>query len=164
LVTLSSNRGGIVSELSLSEIKELFELRAVLETWLLSHALPVMTEADLQKAEMAANKMLVGEVANWGDLNRKFHETLYAPAGREQTMLLLRRIHHNIDRYLRIQITQTSGWEKAQEEHQKLVNLCRTKDVRRAMAALETHIMEAADELTDMISKHRDARRVSVTG
>jgi DNA-binding GntR family transcriptional regulator len=159
LVTISSHRGGVVSELSLPEIKELFELRACLETWLLTLALPAMTEADLDRAEAAANEMLVGEVVHWGELNWKFHEALCAPARREQTMTLLRRIHHNIDRYLRMQITLTSGWQKAQEDHRAIVNFCRAKDIRRAVAALDTHIMDAAGELVALISKLREARK-----
>jgi DNA-binding GntR family transcriptional regulator len=163
LVTISSHRGGVVSQLSLSEVTELFEMRAVLETWLLGLALPVMTGADLDKAEAAASEMLVGEVVHWGELNRKFHETLYAPARREQTMILLRRIHHNIDRYLRMQITLTSGWQKAQEDHRNIVNLCRAKDIRRAVVALDAHIMDAAAELTEMISKHRELRQTGTS-
>jgi DNA-binding GntR family transcriptional regulator len=158
LVTISSHRGGIVSELSLAEIKELFEARACLETWLLSVAVPEMTSADLHAAETMAKKMLTGEVAHWGDLNWKFHEALYMPARRPQTMLMVKRLHHNIDRYLRLQITLTSGWQKAQEEHLNIVDLCRAKDARRAAAALDTHIMAAANELIEKISEWRAKR------
>jgi DNA-binding GntR family transcriptional regulator len=155
LVTISSHRGGIVSELSLDEIKELFETRVCLETWLLSLAVPAMTDADFHAVEAAGAQMLPGEVTQWGELNWRFHEALYAPARRKQTMLMLRRIHHNIDRYLRLQITLTSGWQKAQREHRNIVDLCRAKDIPRATAALAAHIMNAANELIETISKRR---------
>lgn len=157
LVTISSHRGGVVSALSLEEIRELFALRACLETWLLSLAIPTMTDSDLVKAEVFANEMLTGEVANWGELNWRFHETLYAPAKCSQTMAMLHRIHKNIDRYLRMQITLTSGWQKAQEEHRNIVNLCRARDVRRAVAALDAHIMDASTDLIRVISERRQA-------
>jgi DNA-binding GntR family transcriptional regulator len=160
LVTISSHRGGVVSALSLEEIRELFDLRACVETWLLTRAIPVMTASDLDRAEAVANEMLVGEVAHWGELNWRFHESLYAPARYPQTMLILHRLHKNIDRYLRLQITLTSGWQKAQEEHRSMVNLCRAKDVRRAVAALDTHIMDASADLLEKISELRANRAV----
>jgi DNA-binding GntR family transcriptional regulator len=160
LVTISSHKGGIVSELSLEEIRELFEARACLETWLLALAIPLMTNADFQTAEAVARQMLPGEVEHWGELNWQFHEALYAPARRPQTMLMLRRIHHNIDRYLRLQITLTSGWQKAQREHLGLLSLCRAKNTRKASAALQAHILDAAGELIERISAWRAQRKV----
>jgi DNA-binding GntR family transcriptional regulator len=155
LVTLSSHRGGVVSKLSLDEIKELFETRSCLETWLLSLAIPLMTAADFDAVEAVVKQMLPGEITHWGELNWRFHEALYAPARRELTMLMLRRIHHNVDRYLRLQITLTSGWQKAHLEHRSIVDFCRAKDIRRATAALDNHIMNAANELIETISKRR---------
>jgi DNA-binding GntR family transcriptional regulator len=161
LVTLSSHHGGVVSELSLADIQELFETRVCLETWLLSLAIPAMTSQDLQAAEAIARRMLTGEVAHWGELNWKFHEALYAPARRPQTMLLIRRIHHNIDRYLRLQITLTSGWQKAQREHLRIVALCKARAISKAKAALAAHIKDAANELVQKISALRSEARIA---
>jgi DNA-binding GntR family transcriptional regulator len=164
LVTISSHRGGIVSELSLAEIEELFETRGCLETWLLSLALPKMTNADLQSAENIARQMLHGEVERWGEMNWKFHEALYAPARRPQTMLIIKRIHHNIDRYLRLQVTLTAGRQKAQQEHLNIVALCRAKNVRKATAALNAHVNDAAKELIEKISEWRSKSKAHPAG
>ncbi|MGH7460513.1 MAG: GntR family transcriptional regulator, partial [Longimicrobiales bacterium] len=51
LVTFSPHVGAIVSTLSLDEISELFELRAVLETELLKRALPKLTPEILDRAD-----------------------------------------------------------------------------------------------------------------
>src|SRR5690606_12145943 len=53
-VTLVSHKGAVVTEIALGEIFELYELRARVETWLLSLAIPHMTEEDLRVAEEAA--------------------------------------------------------------------------------------------------------------
>jgi len=51
LVTFVPHFGAVVSSLSLSEIKELFELRALLETDLLRRAIPRIREEDLDRAD-----------------------------------------------------------------------------------------------------------------
>jgi DNA-binding GntR family transcriptional regulator len=155
LITLSSHRGGVVSKLSVDDVKELFEIRSCLETWLLATAIPNMTTADFVAIDAVIDRMRPGEVTHWGELNWQFHEALYAPARRAQTLQLLRRIHHNVDRYLRLQISVTSGWQKANAEHRAIVEYCRTKDVRRATACLDAHILDASAELIETLSRRR---------
>src|SRR5215211_5143679 len=50
LVTFSPHRGAVVSTLSLSEVEELFELRADIECDLLCRAIPRMTVEQLDRA------------------------------------------------------------------------------------------------------------------
>jgi DNA-binding GntR family transcriptional regulator len=155
LITLTSHRGGVVSVLSMDQIRELFEIRACLETWLLTVAIPMMNESDFEALDAIIDEMRPGEIAHWGELNWRFHQALYARAGRDQTLQLLRRIHHNLDRYLRVQISATSGWQKANVEHRGIVEFCRSKDVRRATAMLDSHIMDASTELIEALAKRR---------
>ena len=51
LITIVANRGAIVSALSPDEIMQMFETRAVLECYMLRHAIPNMKQADFQRAE-----------------------------------------------------------------------------------------------------------------
>ena len=157
LITISSHRGGVVAVLSLDEIRELFEIRSCLEPWLLGLAVPRMTPPDFEDLRRIMDKMQPGEVALWGKLNWEFHQRLYAPAARPQTMRILQRLHSNLDRYLRLQISETSGWEAAAGEHDAIIEACHAQDVRRATALLEVHIMDAADDLVEALRKRRAA-------
>lgn len=148
LVTLVSHRGAVVSKLSPEEIAELFELRAVLEAWLLGLAVPRMTEADLAQADGILERMVANErIDQWGALNWEFHMALYRPSGRTETMKLLNRVHGMIDRYVRLQISLTSGQVKAHREHRQLLDLCRRHDAEGAARALEAHVTEVRDAL-----------------
>lgn len=147
-VAIASHRGAVVSKLSLDEIIELFELRIRLETWLLELAIPQMSEDDLNAAEAALETMISNrKIENWGQLNWDFHAVLYAPAARPATLRILRRINENTDRYIRLQISLTSGQLKAHYEHKELLQLCRARNVARAVAALEQHIVDVRDGL-----------------
>lgn len=158
LITITSHRGGVVSTLSRDQIRELFEIRSCLEPWLLELAIPCMTEADFCALEAVIDKVRSGEQEQWGELNWEFHEALYVPAAHPQTIQMLQRIHCNLHRYLRLQISATSGWDKAKNDHQALVAACRTGDVKRATALLQIHIMNAADELDKVLTERQSAR------
>jgi len=147
-VAIESHRGAVVSKLSLDEIIELFELRIRLEGWLLALAIPEMTAEDLDKADAALEAMISNrKIENWGQLNWDFHAALYAPSGRGATLRILRRINENTDRYIRLQISLTSGQLKAHREHKQILQFCRTRDTARAVAALEQHVVDVRDGL-----------------
>jgi DNA-binding GntR family transcriptional regulator len=147
-VSIASHRGAVVSKLSLDEIAELFELRIRLEGWLLALAVPQMRDGDLEHAEAALETMISNrKIENWGQLNWNFHAALYAPSGRAATLRILRRINENMDRYIRLQISLTSGQLKAHREHKQLLHLCRDRNVAGAVAALEQHIVDVRDGL-----------------
>jgi DNA-binding GntR family transcriptional regulator len=147
-VSIASHRGAVVSKLSLDEIAELFELRIRLECWLLGLAIPQMRDSDMEQAEVALETMISNrKIENWGQLNWQFHAALYAPSGRAATLRILRRINENMDRYIRLQISLTSGQLKAHREHKQLLQLCRAANASRAVATLEEHIVDVRDGL-----------------
>jgi len=86
LVTFQPHKGAIVSQLSLDEIEELFEVRKLLECELLRHAVPRLTPADLKSVEdillVYDEAFRSGDVAKWGELNREFHDRLYRASNR----------------------------------------------------------------------------------
>ena len=158
-VSIASHRGAVVSKLSLDEIAELFELRIRLETWLLALAIPEIGEGDLDRAEQALEAMISNRrIDNWGQLNWDFHAALYAPSGRVATLRILRRINENMDRYIRLQISLTSGQLKAHREHKQLLQFCRARNVQRAVAALEQHIVDVRDGLIRQLREAAPAK------
>jgi len=157
LVVQVAHKGYTVSVLSCDDIRELFDLRALLEVDLLRRALPQMTDEVIAKAwsivETFDDRLKhKAEEVNWGVLNWQLHSTLYAPAGREQTMRMLQSLHRSADRYLRMQlkIAQRSN-DRARSEHARLVALCEQRDGVEATRLLNEHILTARDELLDFL-------------
>lgn len=155
LVTLVSHKGAEVTRLEPSEIAELFELRLMMESWLFEQAIGAIDESQLQAAEKLVEEMRNdAEIADWGTLNWKFHEVLYNAANRKATMRILKRIHDNIDRYVRLQITVTKdGQEKAHKEHLAIVSAAREGNANLAVALLTDHINHVRDQLLASLSR-----------
>ncbi|WP_320507420.1 GntR family transcriptional regulator [Dongia soli] len=159
-VTIASHKGATVAPLSVAEIEELFQLRLHLETWILSLALPRLTEGDFATLDqLIAEQRAPDSLPRWGELNWRFHEVMYRPADRPLTLKMLKRIHDNIDRYLRLEVSLSAGRARAFREHEDLLAHCRKGDVAEALDLLERHIQQTADSLID----HLRARETLTT-
>ena len=160
LVTFNPHRGAVVSTLSLAEIEELYELRADIESDLLTRAIPHITPEQLARAEEVLDtyeaSLRRGQVAGWGGLNWKFHSTLYAAAGRPVTMGIVHRLHQHTDRYSRMQLALTHGERRAITEHRAIIAAIRKRNVRGAAALLRRHILGAGQALlTFLAAQHQ---------
>jgi DNA-binding GntR family transcriptional regulator len=162
LVTFSPHVGAVVSTLSLGEIMELFEMRALLETELLRRSVPEITSVDLERAadilEAYEAAFKAGDVATWGDLNWRFHSTLLGATDRPLTIGLLQTLHNQSDRYTRLQLSLTHGESRAAEEHRAILQATREQDIDAACALLHAHILDAGHSLVDFLRVHRSAK------
>ena len=159
LVSFYPHRGAVVSTLSLAEIEELFEIRALIEPDMLRRAIPKLTEDDLARAEEILDTARVSfqteDVGRWGELNWRFHSTLYAPADRPRSMAVIEKLNINIDRYLRIQLLLTHGTAQADDDHRALLAACRARDTAAAVKLLKRHILEAGRSLVRCLQQER---------
>jgi DNA-binding GntR family transcriptional regulator len=161
LVTFVPHRGAVVASLSIEEIDEVFELRADVEPALLRRAIPRLRSDHFDHAaevlQQYERALRGGDVAVWGELNWKFHSTLYAPAERPVTLGLMQRLHDHADRYVRLQLAVTHWQSRAIREHRAIAAAARRKDTRRATALLREHILSAGRSLVAFLREQRDA-------
>jgi len=163
LVKIVGNRGAVVAALSPDEIMQLFETRAVLESYMLRQAIPNFTDEDLRRAEeilLQYEKSLEheSEVKSWGRWNWSFHSALYAPANRAVMMSFLNTLNMQCDRYTRLHLVVTRDLHRAGQAHRELLEVCRTRNTDAAAAALWKHIMDAGEYLRELILSRRQHR------
>jgi DNA-binding GntR family transcriptional regulator len=86
--------------------------------------------------------------ARWGEYNWLLHEELYAAANRPITLEFVRRIHDNLDRYVRIQLALAEkNRRRAHREHIELIDRCEARDRAGAARLLTRHISGVRDDL-----------------
>lgn len=160
LVVMQVNRGAIVSELSLDEINEIFDLRLMLELDLLKRAIPNMTPASFTKSLQILSDLDKAyssrDIAQWGSLNGKFHLSLYEPSNRTITLSLITRISQQVDRYLRLQISMTAAMSDGSIEHKAMLDLCKQHKTADAMDLLSVHIQRTKTQLIDILSSRQN--------
>lgn len=156
LVVSELHKGTVVTSLSPEELKELFEIRLRIETWLFEAAIPLMTEEDFALADAVTDEaMASGSVENWGELNWRFHEALYRPSGNLIALKLLRTVHDNANRYVNLQIAVAEDVERELADHRALTAFARLRDTRRGVDTLRAHIQRVSRNLNASLAEGR---------
>lgn len=152
LVIFHPNRGAMVSSLSPTEAQEICEIRIALETMALQLAIPHISDADLNRAaQLLQETEQITDPIYWADLNWQFHSTLYTAANRPRLLNMIRTLHVNVDRYIRLQMQELNYRDRSQLEHHQLLVACRQQDIPVAIQILQQHIGRAAEQLVEYL-------------
>jgi len=156
LITLYPHRGAVVSTLSPEEVQEIYEIRIPLETLAIRLAVPKLTQADLAHAHDILHAIdLEEDSVRWGELNREFHATLYAPAGRPRLLALISNLRANVERYLRIYISLMHHKQRSQRQHREILAACKRRDVEAAAKVLDEHLSDTSELLIRFLKQQR---------
>ncbi|CAO3446953.1 Transcriptional regulator, GntR family [Azospirillum argentinense] len=149
LAEFHPHRGAVVAEISAADGADIGAIRMALEPMALRLSLPGLTAADLDQAEELIAEM-DGEAdpGRMGELNRRFHMTLYARAGRPRLLALTEQHLLAADRYLRFQFAALGYRPRSQDEHRALLAACRAGDADTACRLVTEHVGQAAEQLT----------------
>jgi DNA-binding GntR family transcriptional regulator len=154
LVTFLPNRGATVSELSPAEVDEIYTIRIALETTALQRALPHLTITHLAQAEAILDAIDAEKnMVRWGELNWKFHATLYYPASLPRLMEWINMLHVNVARYVVVYLAGMAYRTVSQQEHREILEACRHGDSATATVLLQRHLQSAANQLITFLAQ-----------
>ena len=154
LVKSQRYKGAVVSGLSAGEAGEIFDYRAILEPHIIRVAVPKMTPKALAEARSFCDAFAVSDdPMEWGDLNRKFHATLYNASGLTFHLEAVESALDRVDRYLRAQLVLSDGMARASDEHLRIQDACERGDADTAADLTHQHILGAKNSLLKHLSK-----------
>lgn len=141
LVQCIRNKGAIVTELSIKEMEQIFDLRNILEVGAIRQAIPNMKEEHFIKAEYLMGQMeCETDPYRWSRLNWLFHEVLYIPTNNNKLIGVIEDLFVSIQRYTVLLFGITQDRRKAHEEHIKIIEACKNKDISNGVLFIENHI------------------------
>lgn len=147
-VVLHPRRGAVVATLDADVAAELAEICEMLETHALRKAILNITEADIQAACEALNKLeVVTDVVEWIDLNWQFHSALYRASGRPKLIEMAGALRNSAASYMH-SLTSNPDWRKAaNQQHRAILEACKRRDVEGAVEALRRHVNSALNTI-----------------
>lgn len=158
LITNQRYKGAVVTSLSLDEISEMFEFRALLEGEIIRQAVDVISDETLAEAKDYAHQFASVTDSNlWGSLNRQFHYTLYKDCKKPYHLQIISNALDNVSRYLRAQLVLTSGIDRARREHAAILDAAINRDSVAASELTRAHILGASRSLIEFLEKERKA-------
>ncbi|MGO7136416.1 GntR family transcriptional regulator [Rhizobium leguminosarum] len=148
LIEIQTNKGAIVKGLSTDDVLEMLDIRVALECRALKLAIPNMAVEDLALAEAILFEYdQMADPSAWGELNWRFHWTLYCPCNRPRLLSMIEANYGHVSRFTRRQVSLATGKAKPQQDHNALLRLCRDGEIDEAVGLLEKHIEQTQKSL-----------------
>jgi DNA-binding GntR family transcriptional regulator len=154
LVVISANRGARVRAITAEFVREIFEIRIVLESALVARSVPLFTAEDERRlsaiqddfeAAVAARNHPAVVRCNWA-----FHCYIYGLNPNHEAMRLL-NMHSAVIATMRNRFGyEADRFNAIHAEHRALIKACAAHDVRRARAIARRHIEHS---VTDLIAR-----------
>ena len=148
LIELRPHRGATVAILSPEQLRNVYEARIVLESYVLTKAIETMTPERLTALEALAAKLdSVAPGDGFLDTRLEFYGLLYAGADNPLIISMIERLRGDVGRYwlsLRVVHDHEPG-------HARLLAYVRNGDADGAAEWLENHLTEVAVRLATLV-------------
>ena len=152
LVVLEPHRGATVRVLEAADIEEIYQLRILLETFLVRSVISLATAEDIDALDSIADDLdRLEEGPDWLALRERFYDRLYESAKRPLTAELIAKLRADVGRYwlsLRLSDHESRG-------HGVIVEAIRNRDPEAAEAWLSEHLTEVSSELQRRVAEHK---------
>ena len=140
------NKGAAIAPLSADEAREIYEIRAALESLAIGLAISAHTPASLRHAD-ALCKAAKAETdpSLYVARNEAFHLSLYEPAARPQLFEMIGTLHRRGERYLRLKFGLPSYKGESDREHAALLRAVRQRDIVKAQSLVTRHLLDTGE-------------------
>jgi DNA-binding GntR family transcriptional regulator len=137
--------GFFVRVLSQDDLADIYHWREVLEREAFTMAVPQLTGDDIEEMRRLCGQMhkLVtpGQWSEFLDLNRQFHFVAFRRAGSDQLLRFLSYLWDSAESY---SLSGLGNLEKAQQDHEQMLDLFEARDVDGIIEAMMRHRVLAA--------------------
>lgn len=145
LVTLTPNRGSMVTNLTLQDLEEMFPVMAALEALSGELACGKITDAGTaairEMHERMRSEYQARNLNAYFRLNRQIHEGILAAAGNSLLASHYHNVSHRIRRARLAANVSRERWERAMAEHEDIIAALEARNGELLSAILKQHIM-----------------------
>jgi DNA-binding GntR family transcriptional regulator len=146
LVHVYPNRGAFVISLSANEVREIFEMRILLEGDLLERAVPLVTPDDWRRIDAAhAESVRSAGTDEWVEGDWRFHRALYECAARPRQLAMIEQLRATVARYWTAREALPSRTTEWLADHDAILAACRARASVAARRRLEDHLRRAME-------------------
>lgn len=154
LVVFSAHRGTTVRMLTAEEIAEIYELRIMLETHMLTLAAKRLTPSTLAELEQSADEVRhETDSTRWITQRQLFYSRLYELAGRPRTAAMVQELRTVVGPYLVLRRVA-----ERPDAHLVVLEYLKQGDLRGAKRWLRDHLESVSDQVQQLV---RDEASVS---
>lgn len=144
LVNIIPNKGATVAGFSIKDMKDIYEMRALLEGLCTGKAVLNMTDESIAELSEIVDLCDFYILKEKHDailkLDNQFHEKIYKAAGSKMISSTLSDFHHYLQRMRRTTLKDIERAKQSNEEHKAIVNAIKKRDAKEAEKLANEHI------------------------
>lgn len=160
-VTYLPRRGYFVTELDIADMREIYELRGLLEERAARHALPLLDEDAIGRIDLAARECIdaaaEGDIAAELAANRRFHFGILGSPDQVHTLRLIRLLWDSTETYRALYYNSPAARDESAHAHDLILAAIHRRDAKRLMAEMAAHREAALERLAEILDP-REAR------
>jgi DNA-binding GntR family transcriptional regulator len=149
LAVHAPHRGAWVSELAIEDLHDTYEVRLTLETLAVRRAASRFTDGDAEAAQAFLDQYATahrrGDTREARRAHTDFHFSLYAAAGSDWLVRVIRPAWENAERYRAASLPRRGTLGERQREHERILDACARGDPDEAAAELYRHLAVTAN-------------------
>jgi len=159
-VILSANQGVIVRSVSAENIKEVLQIRSVLDGLAARLATSIITEEEIKKLENYNKKMeklaSKQDIFAYAEVDVKFHKFIANLCKNEQLIKIRKNISAQALRYRVSSLRIPGRLQKCTKEHWNIVEAIKVKDPKRADRMGQKHIENALKNILNNVVEKKE--------
>ncbi len=151
LVNIISNKGAYVVGFTPKDIKDIYEIRTVLESLCARWAAIRAEEEQIEVLEeiiyLTDFHVRKGNMDQVMKLGGKFHEILYEAGGSRILEQALQNYHHYLERVRTINLLSYQRAVESNEEHRRILEAIKEQDAKKAEDAITLHLANSVRDI-----------------
>jgi len=155
LITLIPRKGAYVSEISLKEIEEIYEIRAMIEGFAARLAISHITQKDISQLKSILNLMersiRENNFKKVIKCNLSFHQKIISLSKNDNLAKVYKSILLPVRRHQKMGLSLHSSWMVSLEEHRSILEALNSRDIKRAEEMCREHVLKAEKRLIDRL-------------
>lgn len=162
LVIMIPRRGAIVAEITVKDLEDVLEVRAVLEELAVQKACQHISEEQLRDLKRISNEfkrsLEEGDLIACVEKDMAFHEVIYTAADNKRLLQLLLNLREQMYRYRMEYMKDKRMHKLLVEEHDTIRRALKKGDAVRAGNAMHSHIENQKESMVKALTGEENAK------
>lgn len=161
MVSFVPSKGVKVLKITPKQVQEVFELRRIIEGYIIKSVSKQLTPADLKRIEKILSKqdrsLSKDEDLAFIEMDKEFHLFMASKMGNQQIETILQNLRDQIHLMGIRAIKDQTRSQQVLKEHQKIFSALKKKDAKRAHDELMRHLNNTEKILIDILAREEAA-------
>lgn len=154
-VTYLPHHGFRVTQLTIAELIEIYDMREWLETGLVRASIPRLGRAELATMEDAMAKIAKAaadsDLTTVNEQNRRFHFQLFEPSGLHRAVRTVSQLWDSTDPYRQLYFGDRFNAETVNDDHQAVLEAAFAHDISQTVRLLNLHRGDSVAHLRSLL-------------